>query len=179
MMFDLQRFADEAVAESENAPAESENKTENSPDVQTLINEAFKKFKAELETERKDRESAKKEAERLSKLSDDERAKAELETARHEIELEKSNLERERNKYETTQVLAKRGLPIEFTEYLIAENNEKTLERITTFEKAYKKAIEAAVNEKLKGKIPASSGNNVENSGKSFAEAIRSAQIRR
>ena len=51
-----------------------------------------------------------------------------------------------------TKVLAERNLPVEFTDFLIAEDNEKTLERIKTFEKKYKKAIEDAVNEKLKGK---------------------------
>ena len=79
--------------------------------------------------------------------------------------------------------LLQRGLPVEFTDYLIAEDNNKTLERITTFEKQYKKAIEAAVNERLKGKAPASGGNTVDAKqngvSKSFLEAIRSAQIRR
>ena len=190
MTFDLQRFAEGEAPAAETAPelpaTETESKSEPAPadDIQTQINNAMKALKSELESERKAREAAaKKEAERLSKLSDDERQKAELENTRAELERERANFEREKIKYEAAKVLGQRGLPVEFTDYLIAEDNNKTLERITTFEKQYKKAIEAAVNERLKGKAPASGGNTVdaEQNGvsKSFIDAIRSAQIRR
>lgn len=189
MTFDLQRFAEGEAPATDTAPelpaTETESKSEPAPadDIQTQINNAMKALKSELESERKAREAAaKKEAERLSKLSDDERQKAELETTRRELEQERANFEREKVKYEAAKVLGQRGLPVEFTDYLIAEDNTKTLERITTFEKQYKKAIEAAVNERLKGKAPASSGKTVDAGGgtsSSFKEAIRSAQIRR
>lgn len=190
MKFDLQRFAEAEAPATDTAPelpaTETESKSEPAPadDIQTQINNAMKALKAELETERKAREAAaKKEAERLSKLSDDERQKAELETTRRELEQERANFEKEKIKYEAAKVLGQRGLPVEFTEYFITEDNAKTLERITTFEKQYKKAIEAAVNERLKGKAPQSGGKTVDAGGNgvssSFKEAIRSAQIRR
>ena len=187
--FDLQRFDGEGAPASENTAPElpavetdSKSETAQVDDVKAQIDAATKALKAELETERKAREAAaKKEAERLSKLSDDERAKAELENTRRELEQERANFEREKIKYEASKVLSQRSLPVEFTEYLIAEDNAKTLERITTFEKQYKKAIEAAVNERLKGKAPASGGKTVDSGdgGKSFLAAIRSQQIRR
>ena len=86
-------------------------------------------------------------------------------------------------KYEMTKVLAERNLPVEFTDFLIAEDNEKTLERIKTFEKKYKKAIEDAVNEKLKGKTPPAGGGQSADVGKSikngFMQAIYDNQIKR
>lgn len=194
MIFDLQRFAEgdapaDNSADNPSPPtsdAPPENKSD-SPvdDVQAKIDAATAKLKAELEAERKKREAdAKKAAERLSKLSDDERRKAELEDTRRELEEQKAEFEREKIKYEAAKVLGQRNLPVEFVEYLVAEDNAKTLERITTFEKKYKKAIEDAVNERLKGKAPASGGKNVDAGNKngvssSFMDAIYSQQIKR
>lgn len=188
MTFDLQRFADAPAdnAPSDNAPQEnppSENQPPENPaeDVQTEINAAIAKLKAELEAERKKREAeAKREAERLSKLSDDERQKAELENTRRELEAQRAEFEREKVKYEAAKVLGQRGLPVEFTDYLIAEDNAATLERIKTFEKHYRKAIEDAVNERLKGKAPATGGKNLDTgkSSNSFMQAIYDNQIR-
>ena len=65
-----------------------------------------------------------------------------------------------------TKVLAERKIPVQFMEYLIADDNESTLERIKTFEKEYKAAIETAVSERLKGKAPqAGAGNKNQPSG--------------
>lgn len=188
MMFDLQRFDGESAP----APAPENSAPENSApeadapvdDVQTKIDAATAKLKSELETERKKREAdAKREAERLSKLSDDERRKAELEDTRRELEQQKAEFEREKIRFEAAKVLGQRNLPIEFVDYFIAEDNPTTLQRITTFEKAYRKAIEAAVTERLKGKAPVSGGKTVDAGSKgaasSFMQAIFDNQIRR
>lgn len=174
-MFDIQKFAEGEIV-SENISAENKNgSADNSTtmpeegkqdshelDIQAKIDAAVSKVTARLEAEYKKREAeAKKEAERLSKLSDDERQKAELENTRKELEAQRAEFEREKIKYEAAKVLAQRNLPVEFVEYLIAEDNAKTLDRITTFEKRFKKAIEDGVNEKLKGKSPTSGGKSV------------------
>lgn len=183
MKFDLQRFDDAPAPEPAPEPTPEPTPEPQTDEVQKRIDEATKKLKAELETERKKREAdAKREADRLSKLSDDERAKAELESTRKELESQRAEFEREKLKYEAAKVLSQRGLPVEFTDYLIAEDNAKTLERITTFEKAFKKSVEAAVNERLKSKPPAAGGRNIDAGGNvsnSFMDAIRKNQIRR
>ena len=114
-------------------------------------------------------------------MSDDERQKAELENMRQELESQKAAFEREKLENEMKNVLAKRNLPIEFTNFLIAENNEKTLERITTFEKKFKKAVEDAVTEKLKGKAPQVGGTSIDASKSvknGFMQAIFDSQIK-
>lgn len=193
MQFDLQRFAEGDAATVETAPelpaAPTATEAPTAPpapeadDVQAKIDAATAKLKAELETERKKREAdAKRDAERLSKLSDDERRKAELEDTRRELELQRAEFEREKIRFEAAKVLGQRNLPIEFVEYFIAEDNAATLQRITTFEKAYRKAIESAVTERLKGKAPQAGGKNVDSGGdrvsSSFMDAIKSAQVR-
>lgn len=192
---EIQRFAEGEGAEAgtgvevdagAEAAAEVDAKPEAAPiDVQAEINAAVAKAVKQLDAEYRKREAAaKKEAERLGKLSDDERQKAELENTRKELESQRLEFEREKLKYETTKVVAQRGLPVEFTEYLIAEDSEATLDRIKTFEKFYKKAVEDGVNEKLRGRAPASGGKTTENvnsggSGIGFMEAIRAKQIAR
>lgn len=171
--FQLQRFADDGAAdgsegqEGGKAPADGsagqeggkgpadEGKKADETEVQHRIDEALASAKVKWEKDYKRKaEAAKKEAERLSKLSDDERAKAELESSRKELEAKEQELKKKELKLEMVKVLSDRRIPVEFMDYLIAEDSESTMSRITTFEKAYKKAIENGVNEKLKGKAP-------------------------
>lgn len=196
-MLDLQLFAEGDVPATSNPAEVAETAPETEPkaepaevDIDAKIADAMAKMQAKMESDYKKRladatAAAKKEAQRLEKMSEDERQKAEIESMRKEIETEKLNLEREKIKYEATKVLAQRNLPVEFTEYLIADDNESTLERITTFEKKYKKAIEDAVNDRLKGKAPVvSSGKGVQELGNSkvssvFLDVIKRNQIAR
>lgn len=189
MRFDLQKFGEEVVPEvADTGEPKSTDAGESTPepaqDVKALIDDAIAKAQAKWEAEFKKRaELEKKEAQRLSQLSDDERQKAELEFAQAELEKQKQAFAAEKIKYEATKVIAQRGLPVEFVEYLVDSDNEKTLARITTFEKKYKKAIEDGVNEKLKGKAPtASGGKSVESTSSvkaDFMKAIYDNQIHR
>lgn len=174
-MFDLQRFAEAEGTEGQQAPApspevpetqEADKKSETKPevDLEAKFNDMLAKAQQAWEGEWKKREAAikkeverqKKEAERLSRLSEEERQKAEIENARRELELKEKELQRKELLLEMTKVLDERKIPVRFMEYLVAEDNESTLKRITDFEREYKKAIEEAVNEKLKGKAPSS-----------------------
>ena len=201
--FNLQRFADgggegggDGQQEQQN-PATTENndnsdggekKSENKPsdvDIDAKIAEALSKAQKNFEDTLKKREAAAKKEAELSKLSDAERQKAEIENGRKELELKEKELQRKELMLEMTKVLAERNLPVEFTEYLIAENSESTLERIKTFEKKYKAAIEAAVNERLKGKAPQSGNKNPSTGGNNsrgkdeFLKAILDNQVKR
>lgn len=180
MKFNLQMFADgggegggdgqqeqqtPATAENNDNPDGGEKKSENKQsdvDIDAKIAEALSKAQKNFEDTLKKREAdSKKEEERLSKLSDDERRKAEIENGSKELELKEKELQRKELMLEMTKVLAERNLPVEFTEYLIAKNSESTLERIKTFEKKYNAAVEAEVNECLKGKAPQSGNKNI------------------
>ena len=179
--FDIQRFADggeggEGQQEQQTTPITDGNdnadsgdqKQDTKPeiDIDAKISEALAKAQKNFEETLKKREAAaKKEAERLSKLSDEERQKAEIENGRKELEIKEKELQRKELMLEMTKVLAERKIPVQFMEYLIADDSESTLERITTFEKQYKAAIEAAVNEKLKGKAPTAGAGGKGSSG--------------
>ena len=199
--FDLQRFADggtdsgaadttngtENNGDGKTTPGTSDSQTKENQeaDVQKRMDEALAKAKARWEKEYQQKAAkAKKEAERLSKLSEEERAKEEQETMKKELETKEKELNRKELKLEMVKVLADRNLPVEFMDYLIADDNESTMERIKTFDKQFKKAVETAVNEKLKGKAPKAgstgSGNNAGAGVKNgFFEAIYKNQAKR
>ena len=205
MKFNIQMFADGGdggdgqpqnpapESNGDGQPSNSTTEPKADVDIDSKITEAVSKMQQNWESEwkkreielRKELERQTKEAERLSKLSDEERAKAEIENGRKELELREKELQRKELMLEMTKVLAERNLPVEFTEYLIAENSESTLERIKTFEKKYKAAIEAAVNERLKGKAPQSGNKNPSTGGNNsrgkddFLKVILDNQVKR
>ena len=194
-MLNLQLFA-EAEAPVVDAPAEvtepaADAKTENTDiDVDAKIDAAVAKMQAKLEANYKKQleaatAAAKKEEQRLQKMSDDERREAELENARKELEVKEKELKRKEIEIEMSKVLSQRGLPIGFMQYFITDSNEETLERIKTFEKAYKAEIEKGINERLKGKAPAASAPKSADVGsgsgvnQGFLEMIKKNQVAR
>lgn len=102
-------------------------------------------------------EAERQEAEKLAKMSEREKQQALLDKrekalAEREAALEKANLLNE-----TTKQLSSKNLPIEFADYLIADDAENTFNRISEFESKWNTALEIAVNERLKGNVPAAS----------------------
>ena len=161
----------------ENDNQEVEVQAEPVDEVQLKIDAAILKAQEKWESDLKDK--AKKEAE-LSKMSEDERAKAELENTRQELEKQRADFEREKLKYEAAKVLAQRNLPVDFVDYLLGGDNDTTLANIKAFEKKFNKAVEDAVNNKLKGKAPQTGGQNLDkaSSKSAFMKAIADAQIK-
>ena len=199
-VFDLQRFADGGDGSAGNGAAGAEgaaggdNKPKSDPpenkpdDTQTKIDAAvaarLADAKAKWEKEYQKKAAAEqKEKERLSKLSEDERRAAELENSRKELEAKEAELKKKELRLEMVKVLADRKIPVQFMDYLIDADSESTLARITTFEKEFKKAVEDGVNERLKGKVPASGGTRTGDSGagvkNGFLDAIHKNQVKR
>lgn len=108
-------------------------------------------FTAKLEAE-------KKEAERLAKLSADEKQKELLEKTRKDIESREKALRQKELKLDTIDLLSEKKLPVKFADFVMGEDAESTMERIKAFEEQWQSALEAAVNEKLKGSTPTAGG---------------------
>ena len=138
--------------------------TEQEPVVKTFTQEEVDKIIAKrISRERKDIEAKieaeRQEAERLAKLSEAERQKAMFEKQVAEFEATKRAFEQEKLLNETVKQLASRNLPIEFADILKAQDAESTLENINKFEEKFNAALEAKVNDRLKGNTPKSSTN--------------------
>ena len=69
----------------------------------------------------------------------------------------------------TSKVLASNNLPIEFADFLIAESDEATTQRVDLFKNAFNEALEKALNERLRGSTPkTSTGKALEISKEEF-----------
>lgn len=195
--FDLQRFAeggegaagsggDNAGKEGQGGDAgKDDTKTYTQADIDAALTAKLAEEKSKWEKEYQQKaEAAKKEQERLSKLSDDERKRAEIEKTQLELQVKEKELKIKELKLEVVEDLTKRGIPVSFLDYLVVDaDSEKTLGRITNFEKEFKKSVDAAVNERLKGKTPkagsSTAADKIKPSGSGFLDAMRKAQVKR
>lgn len=118
------------------------------------VSEALKKKEAEWQAQL---ETKTTEAEKLASMSAEDRAKAEFEKEKAEWEKEKIKFEKERLQLETTKLLNAEGLPVSFVEYITGDTADEVSENIEIFKTEWKKALESAVSDKLKGKVPSGS----------------------
>ena len=117
--------------------------------VQEALNTAKTKWEKEW-TEKLT--TAKTEAERLAKLSAEEKKAEEDKKRAEELAKKDRELTIRELQLQAVDELSKRKLPVSFSKLLLGENAEDTLEKITTFETAFREAVQAEVDVKLKGK---------------------------
>lgn len=109
-------------------------------------------------------EAERQEAEKLAKMSERERQQALLDKREKALAEREKALERANLLNETTKQLSSKNLPIEFADYLMADDAENTFNRISEFESKWNAALEIAVNERLKGNAPVASTNKANGS---------------
>ena len=126
--------------------AVKEEKTFTQAELDKILNKKFAQWQ-------KKTEEAKAEAERKAKLTEAEK----LAEERKEFEAMKKQFEYEQRVNSTSKVLASNNLPIEFADFLIAENDEATTQRVDLFKNAFNEALEKALVERLKGNTPKTS----------------------
>ena len=120
-----------------------EEKTFTQAELDKILNKKFAQWQ-------KKTEEAKIEAERKAKLTEAEK----LAEERKEFESMKRQFEYEQRVNSTSKVLASNNLPIEFSDFLVAETDEATTQRVDLFKNAFNEAVEKLVNERLKGSVP-------------------------
>lgn len=150
-------------AETETAEKQEETKTYTQEEVDNLTKDLLtqeqvnKIIKERVAREKQKKEEEIKEAERLAKLSRDEREKELNEKTKKELEDARATIRRMNLEHDTEKILVEENLPLQFKSFLISSNEENTNENIKTFKKIYDKAVDDAVNERLKGKVPRAS----------------------
>ena len=126
------------------------------------ITQAQKKWESDKREEMKRvREEAAKEAEEMAKLTAEETLKVEkdkaalsLQKERSELESQRKSFERERLMLETEKNLTGLKIPSDFAAYLIGDDADVTTQNIEKFKSRWQEAIEAQLNERLKGRAP-------------------------
>ena len=120
-----------------------EEKTFTQAELDKILNKKFAQWQ-------KKTEEAKIEAERKAKLTEAEK----LAEERKEFEAIRKQFEYEKRVNSTSKALASNNLPVEFADFLIAEDDEATTQRVDLFKNAFNEAVEKLVNERLKGSVP-------------------------
>ncbi|MFC5468419.1 DUF4355 domain-containing protein [Cohnella suwonensis] len=123
--------------------------------IDALIAKTIAKERAKAEA---DVAKAKTEAEKLAKMNADQ--KAEYERQKRDDELAKREAEISRRELRATalETLAEKGLPKQLADILDYSDAEKANASIASVETAFRAAVEAGVNERLKGNPPGGGG---------------------
>ncbi len=119
--------------------------------VQEALNTAKSKWEKEWTGKL---EKAKTEAERLAKLSAAEKKAEEDRLRAEELAKKDRELTVRELQLEAVDELNKRKLPVDFAKILLGETAEDTLDKIKLFETAFREAVQAEVDSKLKGRTP-------------------------
>lgn len=149
----LQLFADDkAETEVDQANVDAEKETEKTftqDEVNKIVQDRLAKEKAK-------NEKAQEEAKKLAKMNAEQKNQYMVEQLQKELE-EYKNKEAKNDMIKEANSMLKDNditLPDEVVAMLIGDNAEDTKVCVDSFSKAFKTAVERAVNEKLKGKTP-------------------------
>lgn len=149
----LQLFADDgAETEVDQANVDAEKETEKTftqDEVNKIVQDRLAKEKAK-------NEKAQEEAKKLAKMNAEQKNQYIVEQLQKELE-EYKNKEAKNDMIKEANYMLKDNditLPDEVVAMLIGDNAEDTKVCVDSFSKAFKTAVERAVNEKLKGKTP-------------------------
>lgn len=158
---DLQLFAEELEEDNNEENGNSESK-------ETFTKEEFE-AQLQAETDRRVTQALKKqerkldeklkEAEKLRQMSEEDKKKYQLEQREKQLTQKEREYALMENKIECSNILADRGLPKEFLDYVVAEDAEQMMENIKTMDKVFKSAVADAVNDKIEKKSPTHSAD--------------------
>jgi hypothetical protein len=149
----LQLFADdEAETELDQSNVDAEKETEKTftqDEVNKIVQDRLAKEKAK-------NEKAQEEAKKLAKMNAEQKNQYMVEQLQKELEEYKTKEAKNDMIKEANSMLKDNDitLPDEVVAMLIGDNAEDTKVCVDSFSKAFKTAVERAVNEKLKGKTP-------------------------
>ena len=108
-------------------------KTYTESEVQALLQrEADRRVSSALNKQKKEFEKQVAESEKLKAMDENQRKEYEYSQKLQELEQREKEFAIAQNKLEATKVLANRELPIEFVDYIVAEDAETMMENITS-----------------------------------------------
>lgn len=138
-------------------------KTYTEEEVQQLLqSETDRRVTSALKKQQAKFEKEQSEAEKLRSMDAEQRKNYEFEKKVEEFEAQKKEFALTQNKLEATKVMAERNLPVQFVNYIVAEDADTMMQNITNFEMEWKAAIEDAVSKKIGSKTPS---NGISQSG--------------
>lgn len=188
LKFNLQRFAEDGDQQDPAEPKTPEFNADSLTDEQVAaIKEKFglkddtdvdSIVKSKRSRWQKELEEEKNEAARLAKLSEEERQQALIQKEKDDFEKEKSVFRQEQLLVEKGKQLQEIGIPSAFAARIQGNTAEEAIKDVKSFKAEWDKALEAAVNEKLKASVDtplgggATPGKPVDISTLTYEEAL-------
>lgn len=188
LKFNLQRFAEDGDPQDPADPKTPEFNADSLTDEQVAaIKEKFglkddtdvdSIVKSKRSRWQKELEEEKNEAARLAKLSEEERQQALIQKEKDDFEQEKATFRQEQLLVEKGKQLQEIGIPSAFAARIQGNTAEEAIKDVKSFKAEWDKAVEAAVNEKLKASVDtplgggATPGKPVDISTLTYEEAL-------
>lgn len=134
-------------------------KTYTEAEVQEMLQrETDRRVSSALKKQQRTFEDKIAEADKLRGMDEAQRKDYEYEKKVQELEQREKEFNLAQNKLEASKVLSNRGLPVEFVDYIVADDADTMMENITTFEKAFKSAVADEVARRISAPTPKASG---------------------
>lgn len=134
---------------------ENQGKVYTEQEVQEMLQkEGDRRVTAALKKQQATFQSKMAEADKLRGMDEQQRKEYEYEQKVKQLEQKEREFNLAQNKLEATKVLSNRGLPVEFVDYIVAEDAETMMDNINVFEKAFKAAVADAVTKKIASPSP-------------------------
>ena len=130
-------------------------KTYTEEEVQALLQkEGDRRASSAQKKWEKDLENKMAEAEKLRNMDESQRKEYEYTQKLQELEQREKDFAIAQNKVEAMKVLSNRNLPVEFIDYIVAEDAETMMTNINTFEKMFNSAVADAVAKRIASPAP-------------------------
>ncbi len=137
----------------------SKDKTFTQDELNRILGERLSQAQAKWEKDLQSRlEAAKTEAEKLAKMNAEQKAQYEREKRETELAKREGEITRRELRATALESLAEKGLPKQLADLLTYNDAESTQKSLDAAEKAFREAVEAGVNERLKGSAPKGGG---------------------
>lgn len=157
-------------------PAKVEFTAEQQAELDRILKDRLGKDRAKWEKDyQKKLEDAKTEAEKLAKMNADQKAEYDRQKQEEELTKRENDITKRELRATALETLADKKLPLVLAEILVFTDAESTNTSLDAVEKAFREAVEAGVNERLKGTPPGGGGSKIPNNtsvGANFAKTL-------
>lgn len=156
-------------------PAKVEFTAEQQAELDRILKDRLGKDRAKWEKDyQKKLEDAKTEAEKLAKMNADQKAEYDRQKQEEELQKREDSITKRELRATALETLADKKLPLVLAEILVFTDAESTNTSLDAVEKAFREAVEAGVNDRLRSDPPGGGGTNTTKTsvGANFAKSL-------
>lgn len=162
------------AGEGDKGAGDGGGKSFSQEDLNKILSERLGKEKSKWEKDLQTKlDEAKTEAEKLAKMNAEDKAEHERQKREKALADRESDITRRELRATALEQLSEKKLPLSLAEVLVYTDADATNKSLEAVEKAFREAVEAGVNERLKGDPPGGGGGKgtPASTGSNYAKA--------